>query len=226
MKSIHPIHKKIKALREALGLTQSAFAGKIGVVRSTVAKWEAGDSMPAANHIALICERLRIGPSSVLGLEAEKLPESAHDRLSRVLQAEGVQLASQLLDVPEGIWPAVIDGRFQVSPDSMKELASSYRVSMDWLLTGAPASWDPSLDSGISVRLRFLRICLGIPRPNDTWQALEKSESYAQKHVEEAIGEIDSQRAQTAVNDESSKRLGSLFPFNFEWVITGKMPDL
>jgi transcriptional regulator with XRE-family HTH domain len=219
----YTIAEHIKKLRGSLKLSQAAFAAEIGVVRSTVAKWEASDSMPAANHIAAICRRFRIGPSTVLGLAAEKLPESAHDRLTRVLKAQGTKLASQVLGVPEGVWPAVEEGRFLVSPESMRELATCYKVSLAWLHDGAPASWTPSLDTGISERLRYLRICLGKEMPNEDWEALEKSESFARKHVQEAIRELDTEKVLTAMDSEANNRFGSLFPFSFDWVITGKV---
>jgi len=38
---------EIKALRQALGLTQEALARRIGVSWSTVAKWEMGRSNPS-----------------------------------------------------------------------------------------------------------------------------------------------------------------------------------
>lgn len=48
----------IKQRREALNITQKQLAEKMGVERSTVAKWEAGAAFPAAAKLPKLAEAL------------------------------------------------------------------------------------------------------------------------------------------------------------------------
>ena len=48
----------IKQMREALEITQKQLADKMGVERSTVAKWEAGVACPAAAKLPKLAEVL------------------------------------------------------------------------------------------------------------------------------------------------------------------------
>lgn len=50
----------IKEKREALGITQGDLAMRMGVVRSTVTKWEKGSSYPSARQIPLLSEVLGV----------------------------------------------------------------------------------------------------------------------------------------------------------------------
>lgn len=64
----------IKQKREALDITQKQLAEKMGVERSTVAKWEAGVAFPAAAKLPKLAEVLGC---SVADLFAKKEPETA-----------------------------------------------------------------------------------------------------------------------------------------------------
>lgn len=48
----------IKQKREALNITQKQLADRMGVERSTVAKWEAGAAFPAAAKLPKLAEVL------------------------------------------------------------------------------------------------------------------------------------------------------------------------
>lgn len=48
----------IKQKREALNITQKQLADRLGVERSTVAKWEAGAAFPAAAKLPKLAEVL------------------------------------------------------------------------------------------------------------------------------------------------------------------------
>lgn len=50
----------IKEKREALGLTQRDLATRMGVVCSTVTKWEKGSSYPSVRQIPLLSEVLGV----------------------------------------------------------------------------------------------------------------------------------------------------------------------
>lgn len=54
------MNERIKAIREALGLSQTVFAQKISVSRSAVCKMESGENSPSDQTIALICKELSV----------------------------------------------------------------------------------------------------------------------------------------------------------------------
>ncbi len=51
--------KAVKAIRTRLGLSQTAFAAKIGVTRDAVARWEAGNRR-MSEPISRLIERLAV----------------------------------------------------------------------------------------------------------------------------------------------------------------------
>lgn len=53
------MNERIKTLRDALGLSQTAFAQKIAVSRSAVCKMESGENSPSDQTIALICKEFK-----------------------------------------------------------------------------------------------------------------------------------------------------------------------
>lgn len=213
----------LKNIRKRKEWTQMYCAEVMGIARSTLSKWESGESIPSASNIPLICHALGVSPNELMSFEVQDLADSTNDRLSHVLMAEGVEKASLVLSVPEEAWTAVIEGKLQVSAKSLAELASTYKVSLDWLRTGMPAAWTPSLDTGVSARLRFLRICAGMPMPDQKWAALEANESYANRNLAEAVERIEQHVARYAVSPEDLKDLKSRFPFDFKWVLSGEV---
>ena len=54
------MNERIKEIRKELGLTQQAFADKIGVKRNTVALYELGESGISDSVIKLICKEFHI----------------------------------------------------------------------------------------------------------------------------------------------------------------------
>jgi transcriptional regulator with XRE-family HTH domain len=57
--------KRIKALRQALGLTQQDLADKVNLSRAAVAYWEAGKSGHAGKHLKAIAEALGVQPEAL-----------------------------------------------------------------------------------------------------------------------------------------------------------------
>ena len=51
---------RIRLIRETLGMTQQAFASKIGVGRSSIAKLESGENKPSDQTIKLICSEFNV----------------------------------------------------------------------------------------------------------------------------------------------------------------------
>ena len=45
------IGENIRRLREREGLSQTAFAGRLGVTKETVGRWESGRTFPRRTHL-------------------------------------------------------------------------------------------------------------------------------------------------------------------------------
>jgi transcriptional regulator with XRE-family HTH domain len=60
---------KLKQIRESKGLTQLELASKMNIIRSTVSRWESGDSIPRVNNIAEICKILNISVVEISDLQ-------------------------------------------------------------------------------------------------------------------------------------------------------------
>lgn len=220
MSDLTPIGKHLKRARTSKKWTQVELAQGLGVSRSTLAKWEAGENVPDAESIKKACGMLGVGPSVLLGMEPEEFPESAHDRLKRVLKAEGTRVPAKLLGLTTKQMEPLMDGRLQASTSSMRKIAQAYGIDFDWLRTGHPGLWVPNLESGIAARLRFVRIGLGKPIPEDYWRALEKSEAFA-------VEERDSGRLsnlwnlQMVTSQEDNEGMAAMAPYDLDWILTG-----
>lgn len=57
---------EIRRLREQRNMTQEELAKKIGVGRSTVAKWESGDNMPRAKQLIALSQFFEVKVDSLL----------------------------------------------------------------------------------------------------------------------------------------------------------------
>ena len=58
---------RIRAKREAKGMTQRAFAQAVGQSQAVVWTWEAGKFLPHVENLLLICKTLEISPNELLG---------------------------------------------------------------------------------------------------------------------------------------------------------------
>lgn len=63
------IADKIKALREAKGITQSELAKSLSVTRAGVNNWEQGLSIPAPSSIVEIAKYFGVSTDYLLGIE-------------------------------------------------------------------------------------------------------------------------------------------------------------
>lgn len=59
----------IEGKRKVLGLNQGDLAEKLGVDRSTVAKWETGAAKPRTDALIKLCEILSCSADELLGIE-------------------------------------------------------------------------------------------------------------------------------------------------------------
>lgn len=82
------IGKCLRELRDRKGLTQEQLAEAVGCRKSTIGKWEHGDSSPDARELALICETLGVTADSVIFD-----PSPTNDTASYVSALAGVWIA-------------------------------------------------------------------------------------------------------------------------------------
>lgn len=59
----------IQDMRVRSGITQEQLAGQLGIDRSTVAKWETGQSKPRTDALIKLCEILSCTADELLGIE-------------------------------------------------------------------------------------------------------------------------------------------------------------
>ncbi|MFR8009532.1 MAG: helix-turn-helix transcriptional regulator, partial [Gordonibacter urolithinfaciens] len=65
------IGSNIQSRRKMTGLTQEQLAERLGVARQTVAKWEAGDSVPDLAHAGALVEALDVSLDALVGFDPQ-----------------------------------------------------------------------------------------------------------------------------------------------------------
>ena len=83
--------ERIRAVREAKGWTQAAFAAALGVAVTTISRWEHGTSVPRHAALSALCRALDCSPDIV------SLP--AWHRRRAVLAAASARIARGLAEV-------------------------------------------------------------------------------------------------------------------------------
>jgi len=63
------IGKKLAARRKTKGMSQEELAGKLGVSRQAVSRWETGEAMPEMSNFTVLCDILSFEPNEFLGYE-------------------------------------------------------------------------------------------------------------------------------------------------------------
>ena len=107
---------RIKELRKSLGLTQAAFAEKIGVKQNTIAQYESGRNNPTDAVLALICReygvnevwlRTGIGPMFVPRTREEEIAGFMGRLLLREEGGFKRRFVSALAMLDEDAWEAI-----------------------------------------------------------------------------------------------------------------------
>lgn len=107
---------RIKELRKSLGLTQAAFAEKIGVKQNTIAQYESGRNNPTDAVLALICReygvnevwlRTGIGPMLVPRTREEEIAGFMGRLLLREEGGFKRRFVSALAMLDEDAWEAI-----------------------------------------------------------------------------------------------------------------------
>lgn len=63
------LSKRIKELREEIGISQAQLAKKLQVSRSSVSSWEMGSTMPTATYLIELSKIFRCSVDYILGVE-------------------------------------------------------------------------------------------------------------------------------------------------------------
>lgn len=74
-------HERICTARRNAGITQEDMAERIGVSRTTIAKWESGKAEPNLLHLVCIAQILQVSTDTLLGVHI--VPTSPVEGLSQ-----------------------------------------------------------------------------------------------------------------------------------------------
>jgi len=61
--------RRLKELREEMGISQYSLAVKTGMSKRTISRWEQGDAMPNIEYIKVLCEFFGCTADYLIGLE-------------------------------------------------------------------------------------------------------------------------------------------------------------
>lgn len=180
------IGEMVKTLREEAGISQAAFALELGVARTTLTNWELGRRQMDAVALSLAAKLLNVDPGVLVGHDRQEMAPGAHERLVKLLQAQGPERAAKILGVTVDAVIAVTYNKLRIPRSSFEDLASAYGISYEWLLTGSRSRWHTRLKGSHAARLRYLRILSGLPIPEDLrleWDPFEESDAHFRRKL-------------------------------------------
>ena len=180
------IGELVRTRREEAGISQAAFAQELGVARTTLTNWELGRRQMDSVALSLAAQVLHLDPGVLMGYDPQDMAPGAHDRLVKLLRAQGPELAAKILDVPVDAIIAVTYDKLRIPRSSFEDLASAYGISYEWLLSGNRSRWHDRLKGSHAARLKYLRILSGFPIPDDLrleWDAFEKSDAHFRRSL-------------------------------------------
>ena len=111
------IQERIKLVRKSKGMTQQAFAEKLGLKQNTIATYEMGKTVPSDRTICDICQKFRIceewlrtgeGDMEIADPQRQKLENFFADVLATA-QDERSAFVAALDGLPPNFWPMVAD---------------------------------------------------------------------------------------------------------------------
>jgi transcriptional regulator with XRE-family HTH domain len=152
------IGKRIRKLREALGLTQKQFGEKIGKTQRTVQDWEAGKSRIPEHTLRFIStifgvsyEWLKEGKGEMWDGEVLGGDKTAGERIRLIRRTFGLTQAEFGKKIGRA-WNTV--NRWEAGertiPDTVLRLISQvFGVSYEWLKTGRGEMWDRVKEEGL-----------------------------------------------------------------------------
>ena len=126
--------ERLKALRKELHLTQQEFADKIGIQRSTYAKYEIGASSPIDAVVTLICKTCNVNEEWLRNGSGEMFIQ--RDPFDEVYKMVNEMLWDESSDLKRRLVTAIL----RLSPAQL-------RYARDWIMETfdlAPAAADPA----------------------------------------------------------------------------------
>lgn len=122
------MHTRIKALRTAEGLTQQAFADRIGVKRNTVATYEMGRSTPSDSAITLICREFNVNEAWLRTGDGPMFkPKSRNEELfaflNTAVEEDGIKarLLTVMARLSEDQWELLADMARKLAEEEMEK---------------------------------------------------------------------------------------------------------
>lgn len=124
------IYNRIKLVRKESGLTQQAFAVKLGLKQNTIATYEMGKTMPSDRTISDICREfgvdevwLRTGEGEML--RAASLADEISDYVAKILYDKDADLQRRIIAlmarIPPELWPVLEEKAHEVFGDNKEE---------------------------------------------------------------------------------------------------------
>lgn len=131
------ISSNIQMLRRAKGLTQEALAHRVGVSRQTVAKWEAGESVPDLANGSALAEVLGVTLDTLASYKPTELGETPPPRGKHIFGSVRVGERGQM------VIPKRAREVFGIEPgDELLLLGDEERgLALGSRLSGGPKSW-------------------------------------------------------------------------------------
>ena len=86
-------NENLKTLRKQKGFSQEELASRLHVVRQTISKWEKNLSVPDADTLIRLAERLEVSVSELLGSKIETENENVTNDVAEQLSRINEQLA-------------------------------------------------------------------------------------------------------------------------------------
>ena len=209
-----------KKARIAKGISLTDLAKSLGVSRNSVNLWEAGLRIPEGDAIAGICTQLGLDANQLLGLSAINSAATVKNRIDRVLKAEGKGLLASHMGINEKVLGHLLSGGLVgLSSKGLEAFADLYQLTVEWVLSGEPKHWGRSLQGEVPERLRFFRICHGIPSSVTKDLRVTQSEKGQSQITMKGAPFVDVEGMLRAF--AGSAEGVTDFPFDIEWITTG-----
>lgn len=124
---------RLKELRESKGLSQYAFAKKIGVAQSTVGGWEAGKREPNFEMVQKIADYFGVTADYLIGRTSEKKPTNQSIEEITLTEEDQADISRDFERIKERLENAdglMLDGD-ELTPEARESILSSIRTGME-----------------------------------------------------------------------------------------------
>lgn len=91
------IGERIKVVRQNAGLTQTAFAARIGIKQPSLTAIERGDNNPSEQTVFVICREFRVNETWLRTGQGEMFVPSPEDEIEQLCERYGLNRAARVL---------------------------------------------------------------------------------------------------------------------------------